>query len=153
MRLLCESVLSSRISKEVVEVILSQVPDSDEVKSYYTTLGPQRLYSLGYSITKIKKAMGIVVFSPELLMESIYSDFKEGDRISLSKIKSRLSLIYSSINYNSTPKANDLERWFEVKNIKVSEEDLKTGKKKQVRAYELLKSKEEELRDNLKYGN
>ena len=97
--------------------------------------------------------MGIVVFSPELLMESIYSDFKEGDRISLSKIKSRLSLIYSSINYNSTPKANDLERWFEVKNIKVSEEDLKTGKKKQVRAYELLKSKEEELRDNLKYGN
>ena len=150
LRLLCESVLSSRISKEVVEVILSQVPDSDEIKSYYTTLGPQRLYSLGYSITKIKKAMGIVVFSPELLMESIYSDFKEGDRISLSKIKSRLSLIYSSINYNSTPKANDLERWFEVKNIKVSEEDLKTGKKKQVRAYELLKSKEHELMEELK---
>ena len=59
LRLLCESVLSSRISKEVVEVILSQVPDSDEVKSHYTSLGPQRLRALGYNITKIRESLGI----------------------------------------------------------------------------------------------
>ena len=143
-RLLCESGLS----KEALEIVLAQIPDSDEVKSYYVTLGPQRLYSLGYNVTKIRKAMGVVMFSPELLRDSVYSDFKEGEKLSLTNIKNRLSYIYSSINYNSAPKATDIERWFEVKECLVSVEV--GGKKKRSRGYELLKSKEQELREELK---
>ena len=147
LRLLCEG----KISQEAMEIILSQVSDSDEVKSYYTTLGPQRLYSLGYNITKIKRELGIVTFSDELLYDSIYSEFKEGDKLLLPIIKERLSNIYSSINYTKTPKAKDIGIWFEVK-----ESTMRTvinGEKKIVRYYELLKSKEQELREELKHCN
>lgn len=147
LRLLCEG----KISQEAMEIILSQISDSDEVKSYYTTLGPQRLYSLGYNITKIKRELGIVTFSDELLYDSIYSEFKEGDKLLLPIIKERLSNIYSSINYTKTPKAKDIEIWFEVK-----ESTMRTvinGEKKIVRYYELLKSKEQELREELKHCN
>ena len=148
LRCLCEYGLS----KEAIEIILSQISDSDEIKSYYVTLGPQKLYSLGYNITRIKKALGIVVFSDELLIDSIYSDFKEGFKISLVDIKSRLSNLYQSINYKSVPKATDIEKWFGVKECLISIVD-ESGKKKRVRGYELLKSKEQEYRENLKYGN
>ena len=146
LRLLCEG----KISQEAIEIVLSQIPDSDEIKSYYTTLGPQRLYSLGYNVTKIKRELGVVTFSDELLYDSIYSEFKEGDRLLLPVIKEKLSSIYSSINYKKTPKAIDLVRWFEIK-----ESTMRTvinGNKKIVRYYELLKSKEQELRLELKHA-
>ena len=143
-RLLCESGLS----KEAVEVVLYQIPDSDEVKSYYVTLGPQRLKSFSYNITKIRKAMGVVIFSEELLLDTIYSEFKVGDKYIFSDLKLKLGDIYSSINYQSTPKANDIERWFEVKEVQNTR--IIEGKKKRVRYYELLRSKEQELREELK---
>lgn len=136
------------LSKEALEIVLCQIPDNDEVKSYYLALGPQKLRALSYDITRIRKAMGVVMFSPDLLMDSVYSDFREGEKLSLTNIKNKLSFIYSSINYNSAPKATDIERWFEVKECLVSVEV--GGKKKRSRGYELLRSKEHELREELK---
>ena len=149
LKLLCES----NLSKETVEVILGQIADSDEIKSYYTALGPQKLRGLSYDITRIRRALGIIVFSDELLYDSIYSNFKEGDKYIKSNLKLKLGDIYSSINYQSTPKANDIENWFEVREIVLYEKDEKTGKRKQIRGYELIKSKEQELRLELKYSN
>ena len=144
-KLLCES----NLSKEELDIILAQIPDTDEVKSHYTSLGPQRLRALGYNITKIRESLGIVMFSTELLLDSVYSDFKEGDKISLSNIKSRLSILYDSINYKATPKATDIVRWFDIKEVSLFE--LKeNGSRRRIKAYELVKSKEHELREELK---
>ena len=146
-KLLCES----NLSKEEIGIILAQIPDTDEVKSHYLALGPQKLRALSYSITKIRKALGVVMFSDELLLDSVYSSFKVGDNLLLSTVKERLGDIYSSINYQKTPKANDLERYFEIKDsMRRMEID---GEKKRVRYYELLRSKEHELREELKYSN
>lgn len=147
LRLLCES----GISQDALNIFLGQLQDGDDVKSYYTVFGPDKLRSLSYNTSKIKKALGIVTFSDELLYDSIYSDFKEGGKYLLSDIKDKLKNIYSSINYSATPKAKDLENYFEVK-----ESTMRTiidGEKKTVRYYELLKSKEKELRQELKYAN
>ena len=144
---LCES----NLPKEVVDIILAQIPDSDYIKSYYLTLGPEKLKNLGYKRNNIEKALGIVTFSDELLYDSIYSDFKEGGKYLLSDIKSKLTSIYSYINYSATPKAKDLEKYFDVK-----ESTMRTvinGEKKTVKYYELIKSKEKELRQELKYAN
>ena len=143
MQLLCEYGLS----EEAIHIVLDQIGENDSIKSYYTTLGPQRLRALSYNKTFIEKELGIVMFSPELLRDSVYSDFKEGEKLSLTNIKNRLSYIYSSINYNSTPKATDIERWFEVKECLVSVEV--EGKKKRSRGYELLKSKRNILEERL----
>ena len=137
LKLLCEYGLSDR----AIDMVLNQISNSDEIKSYYTTLGPERLKSLSYSKTFIMKALGIVTFSQELLEATIYNEFKVGDKITLSGIKDRLGYLYSSINYNKIAKAKDLESYFEVKLIYISILDETTGKKKQTKGYELLKRK------------
>ena len=137
LKLLCEYGLSDR----AIDMVLNQISNSDEIKSYYTTLGPERLKSISYSKTFIMKALGIVTFSQELLEATIYNEFKVGDKITLSGIKDRLGYLYSSINYNKIAKAKDLESYFEVKLIYISILDETTGKKKQTKGYELLKKK------------
>ena len=145
LRLLCEYGLS----EDAIKVVLAQISDSDEIKSYYTVLKPQRLKALGYSVTRIKKELGIVIFSPELLIQEVYSEFKEGEKYTLSDLKNKLSSIYSSINYQSTPKANDIEKYFEIKGIVAYEKDEKTGKRKQIRGYELVRSRRDLLEERL----
>lgn len=141
--LLCESNLSS----EAIQVVLAQIPESDYIRSYYENLGPQRLKALGYRKSSIEKELGIVTFSWELLRDSIYSEFKEGEKYSLSNLKDKLGSIYSSINYKSTPKANDIENWFETRVCQVS--ILVDNKKKRVNCLELLKSKRNILEERL----
>ena len=134
LKLLCEYGLS----QDAIQIVLGQINDSDEIKSYYTSLGPQRLKGMGYHLTKIKKALGIATFSQELLESTIYSDFKIGDKLRMSTIKSRLEYLYSSIGYDKTPKATDLENYFEIKKCKVT--DLET--KKRVDCFEIIKRKD-----------
>ena len=116
LKLLCEYGLS----QDAINIVLGQISDSDEIKSYYITLGPQRLKGMGYHITKIKKALGIVTFSDELLDATIYNEFKVGDKITLSGIKDKLEYLYKSISYDKTPKATDLENYFEVKKCTIN---------------------------------
>ena len=138
------------LSREAAQIVLSQIPDSDYIKSYYLALGPQRLKNLGYKRNNIERELGIVTFSPELLIQEIYSNFKENEKYTLANLKNKLTGIYSSINYFSTPKANDILGYFEVKEFMTTAEV--DGKKKRVRGYELLKSKEQELRLELKHA-
>ena len=125
---------TSNISKEAKDIILNLTPDSDEIKSYYISIGPDRLHELGYNVTKIKKELGIVMFNPLILESEIYFAFKEGDKLPLSSIKAKLASIYKSISYDKTPKAVDLLNYFEVKKCKISTID-----NKRVDGYELTK--------------
>ena len=138
LKLLCEYGLS----QDAIQIVLGQINDSDEIKSYYTSLNPDRLKTLGYNVTRIKRELGIVTFSQELLEAKIYSEFKVGDKLTLSNIKDRLDYLYSSISYTATPKAKDLENYFKIKLIYVTVFDKITGKKKQTKGYELLSRKE-----------
>lgn len=131
LKLLCEYGLS----QDTIQIVLGQIADSDEIKSYYTTLGSSKLKSLSYNSAKIKNHLGVVTFSQELLESSIYSEFKVGDKITLSDIKSRLEVLYKSINYDKVAKAKDLENYFEVKNSSIYE----NGKK--VKCYIIIKKK------------
>ena len=123
-------------SDEVIGVVLDQIGEHDNIKSYYISLGSQKLRALGYDKYKIEKELGIVTFSYELLESSIYSEFKVGDKLTLSSIKDRLDYLYKSISYTATPKATDLEKFFEIKNSSIYED----GKK--IKCYTLLKKKE-----------
>ena len=136
LKMLCEY----GFSDEVIGIVLDQIGEHDNIKSYYLALGPQKLKALNYNKTYIEKELGIVTFSQELLESSIYSEFKVGDKITLADIKSRLEYLYSSISYKSVPKATDLVNYFEIKECLVSEISA-NGIKKRVRGYELLKRK------------
>ena len=127
------------MSDKAREIILGQISDDDEVKSYYLVLGPDRLKELGYSVTLIKKELKIVTFDESKLKEEIYNNFNVGDKLPLSDIKTKLQTIYTKVNYDKTPKAIDLNNYFETK-----ESTMRTiidGVKKTVRYYELLSKK------------
>ena len=132
LKMLCEY----GFSDEVAGIVLDQIGEHDNIKSYYISLGSQKLRALGYDKYKIEKELGIVTFSYELLESSIYSEFKVGDKLTLSSIKDRLDYLYKSISYTATPKATDLEKFFEIKNSSIYED----GKK--IKCYTLLKKKE-----------
>ena len=123
LKLLCEYGLSS----DAIDIVLGQIADSDEIKSYYTTLGPDRLRALSYSKTFIKKELNIVTFSQDLLEKSMYLEFKEGDKLSLVDIKTKLTNIYDSISYDRKAKATDLENYFEVKKCTINFPDKRVN--------------------------
>ena len=127
-------------SDEVIGVVLDQIGEHDNIKSYYLSLGPTKLKALSYNSHKIKKELGIVTFSPELLNNTIHQNFNPGEKYTLSNLKAKLGDLYSSISYTAVPKANDILNYFEVKEYKSTE--VVDGEKKRVRGYELLSRKE-----------
>ena len=135
-KMLCEY----PVSKEVIQIVLDQIADSDEIKSYYLLLGPDRLKKLHYNITNIRRELGIVTFSPELLNNTIHQNFNPGEKYTLANLKAKLGDLYSSISYTAVPKANDILEYFEVKEIQNTM--LVDGVKKRIRSYELLSRKE-----------
>ena len=137
LKMLCEYNFISDIE---LNIVLGQIADSDEVKSYYLALGPKKLKALTYSKTYIKKELGIVTFSKELLINTITLNFNSGEKYSLSDLKVKLGNLYNSINYDATPKASDIENYFDVKSV-VMYEKKEDGTRKQIRGYELLKRK------------
>ena len=142
----------SSISKEGIDIILAQIPDSDSVKSYYLALGPKRLYELGYNISRIKKELGIATFSPDLLLNSIYSNFHVEEKYKLSDLKDKISMVYGSINYAKTPKASEIMEYFKIKEISIYDKKDDGGRKRS-KGYELIESYEQKIRENLKYSN
>ena len=126
-------------SDEVIGVVLDQIGEHDNIKSYYLALGPQKLRACGYNRYDIEKELGVVTFSQELLESIIYSEFKVGDKITLADIKDRLGYLYSSINYDATPKAKDLENYFNVKESSARVEI--DGVKKVVKIYNIISRK------------
>lgn len=122
------------------EEILSKIPD-DNFLTYFSILGPERIKALGYNVTKLNKELGIVSFDKNKLNLLIFKSFNIGDRLSLSNIKIRLKEIYSNCGFNKTAKANDLEIWFEIKEIFVTDH-LDNGSKKRGKGYEILSKKQ-----------
>lgn len=124
------------MSQDAREIALAQIPDSDNVKSYYLALGPTKMKALSYNITLIRKELGIVTFSQELLSRTVYSEFKVGEKYLLSSLKEKLGNLYTSISYTKTPKALDILEYFEVKEFMTTA--IIDEKKKRVRGYELI---------------
>lgn len=135
MKLLCESVLSD----EEINSILNLIPI--DYKNYYTVLGPNRIKSLSYQRSKLKieynKLKGDQSNSSKLT-EIIISTFIVGNRYTKVFIKQKLTEIYNTLGIHSSPKAVDLENYFEVKKVQITNKD--TGKKDH--GYEIISKKE-----------
>ena len=134
LRLFCNFPFSS---DEIYEISLNQV--DEKIRSYLIGLGREKIKALGYHKTKIDRELGIKLFNPTDLGNFIRSEFKLGERLLLSEIKSRLKDLYSRLGYNATPKATDIDTYFETKEYMVTV--VVDGKKKRIRGYELLSYK------------
>lgn len=117
------------------EPILNNLVDSDKIKQQLITVGPERIKGLGYHMTKINRAMGITIFDKSTFMNEIYNSFEIGKKYTKKYIKEELGEIYKSADFKGTPKANDLDKWFELREVRMTVD----GKK--VPGFEIVKKK------------
>ena len=132
MSLLCET----NFTEQELGIVLDQIPL--EFRNYYQTLGPERCKALSYDVTYISREYSDLQVDKSKLQEEIYKTFQVNSKYSKSNIKETLGVIYSSLGYNKTPKANDLEQYFEIKLCKVL--DKTTGKSDN--GFKIIKIKE-----------
>ena len=131
MKLLCESEFSD------VEIgwVLDQIPL--QFKNYYETLGPGRLKACGYNVTRVKKEYESSQVDISDLPDKILSAFTVGNKYLRSEVKDLLGGIYNSFEYSKTPKASDLEEYFEIRPCLITNKD--TGKRDH--GFEIIKKK------------
>ena len=123
---------------KIYEIALSQVDES--LKSYLISLGRDRIKALGYNQTKIDRELGIKMFNVSDQGNHVRSNFKPGDKYTLSDLKEKLRDLYAKVGYKATPKANDILEFFEVREYSEYEK-LSDGGRRKIRGYELLNYK------------
>ena len=134
MRLLCESVLSD----EEINSILNLIPI--DYKNYYTVLGPSRIKSLSYQRSKLKIEYNKLKINQQGdidLKESVLSEFMIGEKYTKAYIKQKLGEIYKQLDIKLSPKAVDIENYFNVKLVDVV--DSETGKR--TKGFKIIKKK------------
>jgi len=110
-------------------------------QNYYRVLGIERIKSLGYTKYYLDKEYDRLLGNQDIdtdnIREEILKEFEVGSRYSKSDIKNKLGKIYTSLGYTKTPKANDLEEYFEIKTCLISNKE--TGKRDN--GFEIIKKK------------
>ena len=132
MRLVCTASLTDQERC----VALDQIPLT--YKNYYETLGPERCYAQGYNKTYLEREYKDTLFDKSQLRDEIYNIFEVGKRYTKSEVKETLKNLYTSLGYNKIPKANDLEKYFKIRDCRITNKE--TGKKDH--GFEIIKIRE-----------
>lgn len=138
MKYLCDNVTD--LSEEEFSSILGSI---DIIfKNYFLTLGKERIRALQYrkyALDSEYQRQKNNQFNSKNLDDIIYFEFKIGEKYLKSYIKQRLGEIYESLGLRLSPKATDLEKYFEVNKTQVTNKE--TGKRDS--GYELISRKKD----------
>ena len=138
---------SLHMDEDIAKQVLNNIYDTHYSK-YYWTIPAGRAGTLHYQKGELEKEYQAIMH-PELVKENTNSEnrkaagekilnyFKPDNKYLKSDIKETLRKIYESVGYNKTPKASDLEEYFEIKECKIT---ISTGK--QDNGFKILKLKE-----------
>ena len=109
--------------------------------NFYRSVTPEEAKRLSYRKGELEKrydrSMNNQQVDTDKLRGMIYREFKVGSRYTKSYIKDKLGEIYNDCGYIRTPKANDLEEYFELSPCLVPNKT--TGKRDN--GFEILKKK------------
>ena len=130
------------MDEETAKQVLDNIYDTRFAK-YYWTISPSRAGGLNYQSGKLEEEYQSIVNPKDIsaieneVKEKILQIFIPGNKYLKSDIKETLRSIYESLNYNKTPKASDLENYFELRACQVKNKE--TGKKDH--GFEIIKQK------------
>lgn len=114
------------LSGAVAEKVLSYLPYNF---SRYFSLGLEKCASHSYRRNGIEKDICKIENNSlvkDTLDKEIYKAFNVGEKYKKSDIKAVLKGIYACIEYQATPKATDLEEYFELRSCQITNSE--TGK-------------------------
>ena len=133
---------SLNMEDSVAKQVLDNIYDTSYSK-YYWTISASRAGTLKYQKGNLEKEYQYIVNSSKSISEievdvknTINIEFKVDDKFTKAEIKEKLRKIYENCGYNKTPKSNDLEQYFEIKECKVT---VSTGK--QENGFKIIKIK------------
>ena len=112
---------SLHMDEDVAKQVLDNIYDTSYAK-YYWTISASRAGTLKYQKGNLEKEYQYIVNSSKSISEievdvknKIIEVFKINDKYLKSDIKETLRKIYEDCGYNKTPKASDLEEYFELR--------------------------------------
>ena len=92
-------------------------------KDYYLAFGTERMKELKYREVDIEREWNKLVNNSGLvskLSELIYEKFRVGEKYLRSQIKETLYNLYLTLGYQQTPKASDLNEYFNTKDVLIN---------------------------------
>ena len=116
MKAYCEFVDQYGKNNYIMGIVDIRIPDP-KFKSYYNLFGTSGCRARSYRDDRINTIIDSRI-KINSLSTKVSEMFKIGKRYSRKDIKLLLSQIYSSLEIKKIAKANDLEKWFEVKEVK-----------------------------------
>ncbi len=127
------------MSDEIAKAVLDNLNDSSFSK-YYWTISQSRAGTLNYQRGNLEAEYNSIYgkSSTEIVESSILSKFQPGQKYPKSTVKSELQMIYDTCGSGRVAKANDLEEYFEIKEIKIQNKE--TGKRDA--GFEIIKKKD-----------
>ena len=138
---------SLHMDEDIAKQVLNNIYDTSYAK-YYWTIPANRAGSLKYQKGELEKEYQAIIH-PELIKveadleqknlakDIILTTFLPDNKYLKSDIKETLKKIYEGIGYSKTPKASDLEEYFEIKECKIT-----NSLGKQDHGFKILKKKE-----------
>ena len=136
---------SLNMDEDVAKQVLDNIYDTRYSK-YYWTISSSRAGSLKYQKGNLEEEYQNIINPKDLsqieedVRTKILSSFLPENRYLKSDIKETLRKIYEDLGYDKTPKASDLEEYFELHPCQIKNKE--TGKKDN--GFEILKKKEED---------
>ena len=116
MKAYCEFVDQYGKDNYIMGIVDIRIPDP-KFKSYYNLFGTSGCRARSYRDDRINTIIDSRI-KINNLSTKVSEMFKIGKRYSRKDIKLLLSQIYNSLEIKKIAKANDLEKWFEVKEVK-----------------------------------
>ena len=120
-----------------LDYILNSIPLV--FKNYYLTVGPEKIKNLQYKNSVILEEYNRLKGNQnnvDNLRYLIYSSFVVGEKYTKPYIKQTLTTIYNKLGVQSSPKAVDIENYFDIKLVDVIDE---TGKR--TKGFKLINKK------------
>ena len=132
MKMYCEFMDKHKGNKEVSDIIYYKIKDP-KYRKYYNFYGTKGCKAISYKENKLKIGM-IDVSKSDELFSVVHKKFQVNSKYTLKEIKSVLQDIYRDLGITSKPKATDLDKYFNLSSVLITES---SGKR--TRGY-LLKS-------------
>ena len=121
MKMYCEFRDKNKGNKEIEELLHYKIKIGN-YEEYYNFFSTDKIKSKSYEEKLLKQELlNFLKSSP--LSEAIYSTFNIKTRYTLKEIKEKLREIYTTLHLSKTPKASDLEEFFEVKDVLITNKD------------------------------
>lgn len=137
MRMYCQFMDEHKDDTCIRKLIRYKIPDS-RYHNYYAYFGTERCSALKFKDAYLHNAI-LSETRKDILLVSVYNTFEIGRKYLKKDVKDMLSCLYEKLEIVRTPKATDIEEWFEIRNTQVTDPLTK----RRDHGYEILKKKGE----------